>query len=68
MSPFSGPLNSCGQPLTSGLKKTRMSPFLRSQILSVTIFDKVPLQQVILGDDWTEGLLENANQLNPFTF
>jgi len=38
------------------------------QILSVTIFEKTPLQQAILGDNWPGQLLENANQLNLFTF
>jgi len=34
----------------------------------VTIFEKTPLQQAILGDNWPGQLLENANQLNLFTF
>ncbi len=38
------------------------------QILSVTIFEKVPLQQVVLGDDRAAELAEDANQLNLFTF
>lgn len=38
------------------------------QILSVTIFDKVPLKQAVLGDDWTGELLENTNQLDLFMF
>lgn len=37
------------------------------QILSVTIFEKTPLQQAILGDNWAGQFLENANQLNLFT-
>ena len=38
------------------------------QILSVTIFDKVPLKQAVLSDDWTGELLENTNQLDLFMF
>ena len=38
------------------------------QILSVTIFDKVPLKQAVLGDDWTGELLENTNPLDLFMF
>ncbi len=40
----------------------------RLQILSVTIFEKVPLQQVVLGADRAAELAEDANQLNLFTF
>jgi hypothetical protein len=38
------------------------------QILSVTIFEKLPLQQAVLAQDTTGEFSENANQLNLFVF
>ena len=48
--------------------KIELSLYTILQILSVTLFDKMPILQVLTDNDYTEKTYDNPNQLNLFNF